>query len=155
MGIALIAVGALVAGLFLGLTFGFWMDKRLRRRNRELRAALKGSGKIPRRNLIQSITRFLFVTTQVFALGWISISYGTAVYATVVLEQPFPVESLSSQAIITIFGMGGLKVLENIFEHNTGVVFGTSRGDTTPPAVDDPPVAECPLDDTGGEGGAG
>ena len=35
---------------------------------------------------------------------------------------------LSEPAIHTILGVGFLKVLENIFEHNEGVVFGKSKG---------------------------
>lgn len=73
------------------------------------------------------ITRFLFVTTQVSALVWVSLSYLIAVYATVRLGQPFPVETLSGQAIDTLLGVAALKVLENIFEHNEGGIFGRSR----------------------------
>ncbi len=74
-----------------------------------------------------SVTRLLFVTTQLAALGWVSVSYGIALYATVRLGQPFPVEELSRQAIVTLLGASALKVLENIFEHNDGGPFGTSR----------------------------
>ena len=88
------------------------------------------------------VTPFLFVTTQIFALFWVSLSYGIAAYSTVVLAQPFPVEELSRQAIITLLGMSGLKVVENIFEHNEGVVFGQSKAEDNPP-------------DEGGEGGVG
>lgn len=77
---------------------------------------------------MKSITRFLFVTTQLAALGWVSVSYLIAAYATVRLGTPFPVESLSEQAIITLLGGSTLKVLENIFEHNNGKIFGESRG---------------------------
>lgn len=125
----LIAAGALVAGTVLGITYSTVTIRRLRRRVRELRTT---GGKKPR-NLLRSITRFLFVTTQVFALFWVSLSYGIAAYSTVVLAQPFPVEELSRQAIITLLGMSGLKVVENIFEHNEGVVFGQSRTEDDPP----------------------
>ena len=54
---------------------------------------------------LPKITRFLFVTTQVFALIWVTLSYLIAVYATVKLGQPFPVETLSGQAIETILGV--------------------------------------------------
>ena len=76
------------------------------------------------------------------AIIWVSWSYGIATYSTIVLAQPFPVEELSRQAIITLLGMSGLKVVENIFEHNESVVFGQSKTE------DDPP-------DGGGEGGVG
>ena len=55
---------------------------------------------------------------------WVSASYGIAVYATVRLGQPFPVAELSQQAITTILGVNALKVVENIFEHNNGGLFG-------------------------------
>lgn len=75
---------------------------------------------------MKSLTRGLFVTTQLAALGWVSLSYLIALYATVRLGQPYPVVDLSEQAIITILGVNVLKVLENIFEHNDSKVFGTS-----------------------------
>ena len=71
------------------------------------------------------------------------MSYLIALYATVRLAQPFPVVELSQQAITTILGVNVLKVVENIFEHNEGVVFGQSRTE------DDPP------DEGGEEGGVG
>lgn len=71
-----------------------------------------------------SITKFLFVTTQIFVFMWISISYLIAIYATVKLEQPFPVVELSGQAMGVILGNVGMKTVSNIFEHNDGVVFG-------------------------------
>ena len=76
--------------------------------------------------MMKSLTRILFVTTQIAALGWVSISYLIALYATVRLGQPYPVVDLSEQAIITILGVNALKVLENVFEHNDSKVFGTS-----------------------------
>ena len=82
---------------------------------------------------MRSITRILFVTTQIAALFWVSVSYLIAAYATVHLGQAFPVEELSRHAITTILGVNVLKVVENIFEHNDGKVFGYSkneRGDT-------------------------
>ena len=39
----------------------------------------------------------------------------------------FPVVDLSEQAIETILGVNVLKVVENIFEHNDGAVFGKSN----------------------------
>jgi len=75
----------------------------------------------------KSVTKFLFVTTQIAALSWVTVSYGIAAYATVRLKIPFPIESLSSQAIITILGSNTLKVIENIFEHNNGGIFGRSQ----------------------------
>lgn len=74
-----------------------------------------------------SITKILFITTQLAALGWVSISYLIAAYATIRLGQPYPVVELSQQAITTILGTTALKVVENIFEHNNGGIFGSSN----------------------------
>ena len=74
-----------------------------------------------------SITRILFITTQIAALGWVSISYLIAAYATIRLGQPYPVVELSQQAISTILGTTALKVVENIWEHNDGGIFGCSN----------------------------
>ena len=133
---ALIAAGALVVGIAIGIVFCEATIRHLQKRLKELRSGQK------RPSILRSVTRFLFVTTQIFALFWVSLSYGIAAYSTVVLAQPFPVEELSRQAIITLLGMSGLKVVENIFEHNEGMVFGQSKTE------DDPP-------DEGGEGGVG
>lgn len=135
----LIAVGALVVGAVLGITYSTATIRHLRRRVRELRAA---GGKKPK-SLIQSITRFLFVTAQVFAIAWVTWSYIIATYSTVVLMQPFPAEELSREAVRTILGVGVLKVVENIFEHNEGIVFGQSK------------TEDEPADEGGGEGGVG
>lgn len=77
--------------------------------------------------LFQSITAWLFITTQVAALLWVSLSYAIALYATVALEQPFPIESLSEKAINTLLGVTALKVVENVFEHNDGAFWGKSK----------------------------
>lgn len=76
---------------------------------------------------MKSITRILFITTQAAALVWVSLSYIIAIYATVKLSQPFPVVELSQQAITTILGVNVLKVVENIFEHNDGGIFGHTK----------------------------
>ena len=137
MKMILIAAGALVVGIALGIVYCEATIRHLRKRLKELR-----SGKPPP-SILRSVTRFLFVTTQVFALVWVTWSYVIATYSTVVLEQPFPVETLSDRAIITILGVSALKVVENIFEHNEGVVFGQSQSE------DDSP------DEGGEEGGVG
>ena len=80
-----------------------------------------------KKSKLQSITRWLFVTTQVSALFWVTLGYAIAAYATVVLKEPFPVVELSCQAIETILGVTALKVVSNIFEHNDGLLFGSSR----------------------------
>ncbi len=75
----------------------------------------------------RSVTRLLFLATQFCALGWVSVSYLIALYATVRLGQVYPVVELSQQAITTILGVNILKTVANIFEHNNGVVYGTSQ----------------------------
>lgn len=75
---------------------------------------------------LRSVTRILFITTQIAALCWISVSYLLAGYATIKLGQPFPITELSQQAMITILGGLSLKVVENIFEHNNGMITGQS-----------------------------
>lgn len=80
---------------------------------------------------MKSVTRLLFITTQIAALGWVSVSYLIALYATVRLGQPFPVVELSQQAITTILGVNVLKVVENVFEHNDGGIFGHSNTSNT------------------------
>ena len=42
-------------------------------------------------SIVKKVTHFLFVTTQLAALVWVSISYLIALYATVRLGQVFPV----------------------------------------------------------------
>lgn len=74
----------------------------------------------------KSITRWLFITSQFFALLWVTTSYIIAIYATFALEQPFPIETLSEQAIIVLLGTLSAKVVENIFEHNNGGIFGAN-----------------------------
>ena len=79
---------------------------------------------------MKSVTKILFITTQLAALGWVSVSYLIAIYATVRLAQPFPVVELSQQAITTILGVNVLKVVENIFEHNDSPLFGHTKEGT-------------------------
>lgn len=87
----------------------------------------KGKHLMTKTQLMQ-ITRFIFVTTQISALIWVFTSYGIAIYSTVKLGQVYTMAELSEPAIHTILGVGFLKVLENIFEHNDGAVFGKSKG---------------------------
>ena len=76
---------------------------------------------------IHPIFTFLFISTQVAGICWVTVSYLIAAYATVKLGQPYPVESLSETAITVILGGGVLKVVQNIFEHNNGFIFGNSE----------------------------
>ncbi len=99
--------------------------------------AVTGIPILPRRgkragSLLHGITELLFVTTQVSALVWVFISYGIAIYAAVRLGQVYTMAELSEPAIHTILGVGFLKVLENIFEHNDSPVFGRSKKENPP-----------------------
>ena len=76
---------------------------------------------------LRSITRMLFVTALVCAIVWVFISYGIAVYSTIVLGQVYTMAELSEPAITVILGALIAKTVGNIFEHNNGVVFGTSN----------------------------
>ena len=121
MGTVYLIAGALAAGAALGAVYSMAEIRRLRRRIKTLRA-----GQAPE-SILRSVTRLIFVTTQISALMWVFTSYGIAVYSTVWLGQVYTMAELSEPAIHTILGVGVLKVLENIFEHNEGAVFGRSR----------------------------
>lgn len=75
---------------------------------------------------ITSLTRLIFLSTQISALIWVFTSYGIAIYSTVVLEQVYTMAELSEPAIQTILGVSFLKVVENMWEHNSGGIFGFS-----------------------------
>ena len=83
-------------------------------------------GKRLTKSKLMSVTRLIFITTQISALIWVFTSYGIAIYSTVKLQQVYTMAELSEPAINTILGVGFLKVLENIFEHNNGAIFGRS-----------------------------
>lgn len=82
---------------------------------------------------LKSVTRFLFLTTQICALVWVFISYGLAIYSTVKLGQVYTMAELSEPAINTLLGVTIMKVVGNVFEHNDGGLFGHSKteDDTT------------------------
>lgn len=81
---------------------------------------------------LMSVTRMIFITTQISALIWVFTSYAIAVYATVRLQRVYTMAELSEPAIHTILGVGFLKVLENIFEHNDGFIFGSTKDENSP-----------------------
>jgi len=136
----LLIAAILIVGIAIGYLLGEATIRHLRKRLRAYRA-----GKAPV-SIFRSVTKFLFVTSQVFAIVWVSLSYGIAIYATVRLEQAFPVTELSQQAIITIIGAMALKVVENVFEHNEGLVFGQKSGTAEPP-IESPAGEELPEED--------
>lgn len=76
---------------------------------------------------LMSITKIIFVSTQISALIWVFTSYAIAIYSTIRLGQVYTMAELSEPAIHTILGVGFLKVLENIFEHNDSAVFGRTK----------------------------
>ena len=88
---------------------------------------------------IRSITRFLFVTTQISALWWVNWSFALATYATVALGQPFPLETVSETAINVLICTLLCKVLENALEHNDGAIWGKSKGGAQPGPSEDVP----------------
>lgn len=96
----------------------------LRRRVRALQNGEAG--------ILRSVTKLIFVTTQISALIWVYTSYGLAIYSTVRLGQVYTMTELSEPAIHIILGVGVLKVLENIFEHNEGPIFGNSKDGAVP-----------------------
>lgn len=102
----------------------------LRKRIKKLRGK---SGKAT----LRSVTRLIFITTQISALVWVFISYIIAIYSTVCLQQVYTMSELSEPAINTILGVGVLKVLENVFEHNEGVVFGRSKESKTEEIIEE------------------
>ena len=84
--------------------------------------------KLRRLLTIRSITKFLFISTQLSALLWVNWSFALATYATIALGQPFPLETVSETAINVIIGTLLCKVLENALEHNDGGIWGKSNG---------------------------
>lgn len=107
-------------GVVLGCMLSLLTVRRLKKRIKALRG---NSGK----SVLLSVTRLIFLTTQISALVWVFTSYAIAIYSTVCLQQVYTMSELSEPAINTILGVSFLKVLENVFEHNEGAVFGKSK----------------------------
>lgn len=80
---------------------------------------------------MKSVTYLLFVTTQLAALFWVSLSYLMAFYATIYLGEALPIVDLSEKAIDSILAVLVLKSVTNIFEHNDSALFGTSDKSAT------------------------
>lgn len=76
---------------------------------------------------MMSVTRLLFVAIAFSALSWVFISYAIAIYSTVKLGQVYTMSELSAPAITGLLVTIGVKVLENIFEHNDSALFGRSH----------------------------
>ncbi len=107
-------------GIVLGCMLSLLNVRRLKKRIKALRG---NAGKA----VLRSVTRLIFLTTQISALVWVFTSYAIAIYSTVYLQQVYTMSELSEPAINTILGVSFLKVLENIFEHNNGRIFGESN----------------------------
>lgn len=108
------------------------MKKRAYRRQHGKRTAESQTDDIkvkkPRRMpSLKQITNFLFITTQVSALIWVFTSYGIALYSTIKLGQVYTMSETADPAINTLLGVVAMKVVANIFEHNEGPIFGTSK----------------------------
>lgn len=88
---------------------------------------MKRKGKYMTEARMKSVTRFLFLTTQICALVWVFISYGIAIYSTLKLGEVYTMAELSEPAIKTLLGVTALKVVGNVFEHNDGGLFGQSN----------------------------
>ena len=112
----LCAAGGVVLGCMLSLL-------NVRRLKKRIRALRGNAGKA----VLRSVTRLIFLTTQISALMWVFTSYAIAIYSTVYLQQVYTMSELSEPAINTILGVSFLKVLENVFEHNEGAEFGKSK----------------------------
>lgn len=108
----LIAFTALLTGVFIGWVFA--------RPPKETLTRFKPA----------SVTRLLFLLITFCALVWVFASYGIAIYSTVALGQVYTMAELSEPAITSLLGAVALKVLENIFEHNDGALFGHSNHET-------------------------
>ena len=109
MDMLLAALAAFLAGVFIGGALAFAGLKKLTQAK------------------LGSVTRLLFVGIAVSAISWVFISYAIAIYSTVHLRQPYTMEELSKPAITGILCVLFAKVLENIFEHNDGALFGHSN----------------------------
>ena len=106
----LAALAAFLAGLFIGGVL-----------------ALVGMRKLTQTGTL-SVTRLLFIAIALSALVWVFTSYAIAVYSTVKLGQVYTMAELSEPAITSIVAVLFAKVLENVFEHNNGGLFGRSNG---------------------------
>lgn len=82
------------------------------------------------KNVGKSVTKWLFVTTQISALIWVFMSYGIAIYSMIELGQVYTLSEIADPAITTLLGTVALKTVGNIFEHNNGGFFGNSDSET-------------------------
>lgn len=113
MGSFVFAALALLAAFAAGLLAGVYI---LAPRTGKTLSAAKLGG----------VTRKLMISTLRCALVWVFLSYAIAIYSTVRLGVVYTMAELSEPAIYALLGVNLTKVLENVFEHNNGKVFGVS-----------------------------
>lgn len=106
---------AIIFGLVIGVALILGLFLYLNRRHE------------PSKKETKSITKWLFVTTQVCALIWVFTSYAIAIYSMIVLGQVYTLSEIFDPAINTILGIVAIKQAGNIFEHNDGGIFGESN----------------------------
>ena len=114
MGSFILAGLALIFAFAAGLLLGVYVIAP--RKQQSLTAAKFGG-----------VTRRLMLATMRCALVWVFLSYAIAIYATVRLGAVYTMAELSEPAIYSVLGVTLAKVLENVFEHNDGKVFGVSK----------------------------
>lgn len=120
------------AGTVLGMFLMLVVIHLIRVRDSGRRRRGRTAERKHKRPSLKQVTNFLFVTTQIAALVWVTTSYGIAIYSTIVLKEVYTMGELSAPAVTTLLGALVMKVVGNIFEHNDGVIFGTSnKSDTT------------------------
>lgn len=127
MGVYVLAVLALLVAFAAGLLSGAYM---LPPRERKALSAARLGG----------VTRKLMVATLRCALVWVFLSYAIAIYSTVRLGVVYTMAELSEPAIYALLGVNLTKVLENVFEHNDGKIFGVSNKKETEPPKESGPV---------------
>ena len=114
MGSFILAGLALIFAFAAGLLLGVYVIAP--RKQQSLTAAKFGG-----------VTRRLMLATMRCALVWVFLSHAIAIYATVRLGAVYTMAELSEPAIYSVLGVTLAKVLENVFEHNDGKVFGVSK----------------------------
>jgi hypothetical protein len=112
----------MIAAFFLGIIVNLSVHRKQYQQYIKTLRGLKHKKAIT----IKGITEFLYVTTQIAALIWVSLSYIIAIIGTIKYGAVYPVEDLSEQAITAILGVTVMKTVGNIFEHNEGKLLGTS-----------------------------
>ena len=149
--VSIMAGASAFVGVAVGLTIGLLQNKRLRRRNRELRAALQTRNDPAKTGNEQVKIRNESVKTETMKLVvWVCLAMGIAwvwcSYILAYLDHPQIAESLSQVAVTEIIGVvlayAIKSSIENLSKHNRW----PDRGD--------PPEATAP-DETGGEEGGG